>query len=376
MRIAFYSPIKPPDHPVPSGDRQVARLIIRALEKTGHHVEIASRLRSYRENAESDALIRLQAEAALDAAQLVEHFATDARRRPQAWLTYHAYYRSPDLIGPEVCRRLGLPLLTVEAAYAGKRDRDAWAPWQARVADLLGLSRLNFCLTARDREGIEPLARQGSIVCLPPFIDLADLGEAAGPSATRTRTLPVQLLAVAMMRERAKLASYRMLAEVLAGMTDLPWDLTIVGDGPARDAVERLFAGLPRHRVQFAGARDHRGVAQAYAKGDVLVWPGVDEAYGLVYLEAQACGLPVVAQRTAGVPEVVNDGEGGFLTQPGNTDAMRAALALLIERPDLHRQMGQSARDFVLRKHILPHAASVLDNALQSLEGYNNCSLT
>jgi hypothetical protein len=53
-------------------------------------------------------------------------------RRPRAWLTYHPYYKAPDLIGPEIAARFAIPYVTAEASYAGKRDRDQWAGQQAR----------------------------------------------------------------------------------------------------------------------------------------------------------------------------------------------------------------------------------------------------
>ena len=90
-----------------------------------------------------------------------------------------------------------------------------------------------------------------------------------------------------------------------------------------RGEVEALFAGLPAGRVRWLGQVDAAGVAGLLARGAVYVWPGCGEAYGLAYLEAQAAGLPVVAFRTAGVPEVVADGETGVLVADGDDAGVR-----------------------------------------------------
>ena len=84
-----------------------------------------------------------------------------------------------------------------------------------------------------------------------------------------------------------------------------------------------------------------------YSAG-IYVWPGYGEAYGLAYLEAQAAGLPVVAQDIAGVPEVVRDGQTGFLTPPGDVAAFASAIERLLARNDERTIMAAAARRFVL----------------------------
>ena len=111
-----------------------------------------------------------------------------------------------------------------------------------------------------------------------------------------------------MMRSGDKMDSYRMLAQALMRLAATAWTLTIVGDGPCREAVREAFADLPPDRLVWLGEKDAAELPQILAGCDLYVWPGCGEAYGLAYLEAQAAGLPVVAQRTAGVPEVVRHG--------------------------------------------------------------------
>ncbi|NIM51677.1 MAG: N-acetyl-alpha-D-glucosaminyl L-malate synthase BshA, partial [Gemmatimonadales bacterium] len=109
----------------------------------------------------------------------------------------------------------------------------------------------------------------------------------------------------------------------------LPAVLVLVGDGPERPGteaeVEKL--GLTKH-VHFLGKVD--AVADLLRAADLFLLPSASESFGLSALEAMACGVPVVASRVGGLPEVVDDGGGGALVPAGDLDAMTEnALALL-----------------------------------------------
>jgi len=99
MRIAFYAPLKPPDHPNPSGDRRIAKLLVQALQLAGHDITLASRLRT---RDASGNLLRQAKIADLGqrlAARLLGRYARSGEK-PDVWLTYHLYYKAPDWIGP------------------------------------------------------------------------------------------------------------------------------------------------------------------------------------------------------------------------------------------------------------------------------------
>lgn len=359
MKIAFYAPMKPPDHPVPSGDRQMARALMRALALAGFDVEVASRFRSYSANPAEQALAE---DARAEADRLIAMW-RDASRRPGLWITYHPYYRAPDYLGPKIAGTIGIPYVTVEASYAGKRDRDAWSDMQVVVVRGVEAAALNICFTAADREGLSWIVRDDRLADLPPFIDAQPFATAEGGQ----RHGPARLLTVAMMRAGVKLASYDMLARALSLITAEPWTLTIVGDGPERPRVEAAFAGLPGSRVSWAGEAPPEGVVEHLSGADVFVWPGTGEAYGIAYLEAQAAGLPVVAQSTHGVPAVVRHGKTGLLTPPGDDRAYGEAIAKLIHDEPLRQGLGGAGRRFVLTERSLPIAALRLRNLLEPL---------
>src|SRR5688572_16434029 len=97
--IAFYAPMKPPDDPVPSGDRTMARALLAALEgATLGEVLVMSRLRSRDGKGDPTAQDRILREAELEIERI------SAGPRPDIWLTYHSYYKAPDLLGPRLSR--------------------------------------------------------------------------------------------------------------------------------------------------------------------------------------------------------------------------------------------------------------------------------
>lgn len=97
-------------------------------------------------------------------------------------------------------------------------------------------------------------------------------------------------------------------------------------------------------RVTIVGAVSRDALVREYAEADLLVLPSLFEPFGIVLLEAMAAGLPVVASRTGGVPEVVADGETGLLVEPGDPAGLASALSRLAEDRGLRIQMGARGR--------------------------------
>jgi glycosyltransferase involved in cell wall biosynthesis len=166
------------------------------------------------------------------------------------------------------------------------------------------------------------------------------------------------------MRPGDKLASYRLLGAALAGLLDLEWSLDVVGDGAARAEVETALAPLGA-RVRYRGALDDTAVAAALAEADLMVWPAVNEAFGMALLEAQASGLPLVAGDSGGVGGVVTSEVTGLLVMPGDAVAFAAATRRMILDTAARTAMGEAARAKVLREHDLPVAAAWLAAAIE-----------
>ncbi len=119
MHIAFYAPMKPPTSPIPSGDRQMARRLIAALESADHTVELAAIFASRDGTGDPVRQQRLCGLGRRLAARLAARLrARPPGSRPDAWLTYHLYYKAPDWIGPAVADAHDSPSLVAEASHA------------------------------------------------------------------------------------------------------------------------------------------------------------------------------------------------------------------------------------------------------------------
>jgi hypothetical protein len=376
MRIAFYAPLKPPTHPVPSGDRRMARLLMAALSRANHRVDLASRFRS--RDGVGDP-VRQQALADLGrhmASRLIRRYQTAAdAERPDLWFTYHLYYKAPDWLGPSVAEALDIPYVVAEASHANKRAAGPWAIGHAGAAAAIARAEAIVSLNPNDMVGLAGATRRDAIlVMLKPFLDGADFAAAAnrrtGLRAELAKRFGLDtgapwLLTVAMMRQGDKVASYRVLASALSTLRDVAWQLLVVGDGPARADVEALLAPLGRGRVHFAGARLPEELPSFYAPADLLIWPAINEAYGMTLLEAQAAGVPVIAGASGGVPTIVAGDRTGLLTPPGDAAAFAAAVRLLLDDPARRQQMGETARELVAEDHDIGTAARILDRTMQ-----------
>ncbi len=122
--------------------------------------------------------------------------------------------------------------------------------------------------------------------------------------------------------------------------------LLLVGEGPdvgkASRRVEQLGLG---DSVGMLGEQDQ--VLSLLSVSDVFLLPSSQESFGLAALEAMACELPVVASRVGGLPEVIDDGQTGFLHAPDDLDGMAASVVTLLSDETLRRRMGQAARGVV-----------------------------
>jgi glycosyltransferase involved in cell wall biosynthesis len=344
----------------------MARLLLKALAAAGFDPRLASEVRTLDKAGRIEEQWRLQAISGREAEGLIARFrALPVEEKPRLWFTYHVYYKAPDWIGPMVSAALGIPYCVAEGSRAQKRAAGPWALGHEGAEAALDRADLLFVMTDKDREALERGRRPGqALLDLPPFLDLADW-PARPDRAARAR--PPRLLTVAMMRAGDKLASYRILADALTHLTDLAWELDVVGDGEARDEVQGLFARFGA-RIRFHGAlEDKARLGSLYADAHLLAWPAVNEAYGMVLLEAQALGCPVVAGAFGGVPSVVRHGETGLLTAPGDPEVFAEAVGRLLTDAGERDRLGGRARRFVETERSLDRAAARLQDALLPL---------
>ena len=122
----------------------------------------------------------------------------------------------------------------------------------------------------------------------------------------------------------------------------MPSTLLMIGDGPDRDDAEREARDLGvADDVRFLGRID--SVASLLRASDLFLLPSQSESFGLAALEAMACGVPVVASRAGGLPEVVADGVNGILEPVGSVEAMGRRAVDLLRNESRHRTMREAA---------------------------------
>lgn len=368
--------MKPPDHPVASGDRRMAAAFVDLLAALGHRVDLACRLRTRDGTGDPVRQRRLEALGARAARLLLARWGRDPRRRPDLWFTYHLYHKAPDPIGWRVADALGIPYVVAEASVARRRAEGPWR--EGFAAALRALSRADalLAMTRRDLEGLRRVyGTDPRLVRFPPFLDTAPFDAAVAERARHRETLARRygldgsvpwLLTVAMMRADVKLRSYRFLADAVAALADRPWRLLVVGAGEAEHRVRAALAPVAE-RVVFLGALAPERLPPVYASCDLYLWPGFGEAYGMSYLEAQAAGLPVVALAEAGVADVVADGHSGVLLRDADPEVCAAATRALLENGDRRHRLSATARARVRELHGREVAAARLAAVLAPL---------
>lgn len=143
--------------------------------------------------------------------------------------------------------------------------------------------------------------------------------------------------------------------------------LVMAGDGPERAAV--------KHRAKVLNVEDHAifvgkksNIADYLGVSDIFLLPSELESFGLAALEAQACELPVVATRIGGIPEVVNDGESGFLSDIGDVEKMAADTLRLLQDDDMRASFGRRGREISVQRYstdvIIPQYIAFYESVL------------
>ena len=141
-----------------------------------------------------------------------------------------------------------------------------------------------------------------------------------------------------------RLAEVKGVTYLIEAMKQVDAILAIVGEGPLRQELERQAAPLG-DKIRFLGGKTHDELATIYASADVFVAPSVKakdggvEGFGLVFLEAMASGLPVVASRAGGIPDLVHDGENGLLVPPAEPQALAEAINQVLTENEFRKKL-------------------------------------
>ncbi|USK49618.1 glycosyltransferase [Bacillus sp. CMF12] len=123
----------------------------------------------------------------------------------------------------------------------------------------------------------------------------------------------------------------------------------IIGDGPEKDTLESLVRELKLdNNVFFVGAKSREEVKKYMCEADIFLLPSWNEAFGVVYIEAMSCGIPVIGCLGEGIEDIVTDGKDGLLVKPKDIDDIVRKTLYIINNPSKRKEMGIRARDKVI----------------------------
>ncbi len=272
--------------------------------------------------------------------------------RPQILHTWMFHANVP---GRVLGRLAGVPVVISSERTMGQEGQArrllnrATAPLADRIT----------CVSATVAEHARTVLRlpAAKLVVIPNGIDLADF---PAPAEQGAHPAP-ERLRIGYVGRLAPVKGVDVLVEAaaqLAAQADLPpWELRLIGDGELRAPLEQQIAahGLGE-RVRLLGARDD--IPAQLAELELFVLPSRWEGMPNAALEAMAAGLPVVATRTGGTPEVVADGATGLLVAPESAAALAGALRRLLLDAELRRRLGAAGRARVQEQFTLERTAA------------------
>ncbi len=351
MRIAFYAPFKPLDHPTPSGDQMIGRGIFASLRNQGHQVSIISKLRCR--------WIYWNPSHILQALLEIKRITHRLQREPvDCWVTYHCYYKAPDIIGPTVTKKLSLPYIIFQGSYATKFRRQ-FRTMPGFILNKKALLQADLHISDRYHNlvNLQRIVPPHRLTYIKPGIEPKNFcfdqpSRQKMHKQWQTNKLPV-ILTAAMFRADVKSKGIAWVIKCCGRLRKqgFPFQLVIAGDGPQKNYLQQLARQHLPDNVIFTGALKRDQMYTIYSGADIFAFPGFRESLGMVFLEAQSCGLPVVACDNGGIPEVVVHGKSGLLSPITDKDAFTANIKTLLKNQKLRRQMGQYAARHIRKHH-------------------------
>ena len=367
MNICFYAPFKPLGHAHPSGDLVTATSIFDFLAGKGHRLVSVSSLRCRWIYWKPWLWPKLLWERN----RVLRKFTT---HQADLWFTYHSYYKAPDLLGPVLSKKINVPYVIFQGIYSTKRRRD----WKTKAGFYLNKNALcaaNHVFTNKsvDMLNLKRLLPETQITYVAPGIipDDFSFDENARTELRKQWDLgesPV-VFSAAMFRADVKTQGLSWVIRACGELDRQGQDfrLVIAGDGPERDKLEKLAAEQMANKVRFVGHIPRKKMHRFYSAADLFVFPGIKESLGMVFLEAQSCGLPVVAFDNAGVPEAVQNGRTGLLVPMFDQEKFVDGIRRLLIDKELRRQMGQAAKSYILAAHDATKNYQPLELVLQKI---------
>ncbi|MCW5875891.1 MAG: glycosyltransferase [Anaerolineales bacterium] len=348
------------------------------LARLGHEVDVFTRGTTFAEQAIAPGarLLSLPAGPSREVEknqltvyipEFVENLLAFAREHGQGYDLVHAHYWMSGLVGAELKAAWGVPMALMfhtlglvknRIAALGERESDERIRGERRA---LAAADQVVAATPAEQADLQWLyeVRSSQIGVIPPGVDLQHFQPMEKAEARRRLGVAEDealLLFVGRIEALKGIDTLIRAAHLLAadGPGSTHFRVLIVG-GDVEEDLELMGSEMSRLRnlarelgvqdqIEFLGSRSQEELPAYYAAADVLVMPSYSESFGMVALEAMACGRPVVASRVGGLAYLVRDGVTGFHVQEGNSMELAGRLAELLNEPPLLARMGAAAR--------------------------------
>ncbi len=367
MKIAYYMPFKPMGHPNPSGDLMIGTELHDYFIRKQHDIRLMSRLRCrwvYKKPLLWPKLIQERS-----------RILKEGRRfRPQLWLSYHSYYKAPDLLGPLCSKRMQIPYVIFQGIYSTKRRRKLnTLPGFLLNRHSLCAAHMVFTNKHQDKKNLLRLLPQKRVHYIPPGIRPKEFTYSAAARRKFHEKWKVKnktvIITAAMFRPGVKTEGITKVIEACDHLKQQGKDLLLIiaGDGHTRELLEAMARERLSDSVCFIGKVPRHELYKYYSGADLFAFPGIEESLGMVYLEAQACRLPVVALNDWGAKEAVLHKQTGLLSPSSSSSSFTNDIQELLDNPNLRQQMGRQAEQHILDNHDLDKNYSNLTNILASL---------
>ena len=396
MRIAQVSAHTSPLAPL--GGRETGGMNVYVLElsrelaRLGYEVDIFTRRDADLPRVETIEdnlrLVRIDAGPAepIDKEAIIEYlpdFAHDMRRfvheEGRGYSLVHSHYWQSGWAGGHLARDLGLPHMVMFHTLGEVKNRARFGEQEPRTRirhERQIARRASAIVTAssHERELLERYygAEHAKIHTIPCGVDLERF-RPGDPLAARKRLgLPLHSPILLWVGRLEKLKGVDILISAVAQLDERDFTLLIVGGderaaGLKADLMAQARLEGVADNVRFIGAVDHAELPEYYAAADVCVVPSYYESFGLVAVEAMACGTPVVASRVGGLVSTVVDGVSGYLIPWRCPEPFAEKLEVLLNNPELRSNFSRAAQRSMERfawRRVALQMASLYDRVL------------
>ncbi|MBW2659093.1 MAG: glycosyltransferase family 4 protein [Deltaproteobacteria bacterium] len=367
MDIAYYMPFKPMGHQNPSGDLVTGTELFDHLAEQNHTIKLASRLRCrwiyYRPG--------IWFQYFWEKRRIIKRCRT---QRPDLWISYHSYYKAPDILGSSCSKTLKIPYVIFQGIYSTKRKKKLTTlPGFLLNRKVLLSADLVITNKKKDLKNLRRILPEERVVYIAPginpdnFIFSAESREQLRQKWNSPDEMII--LTAAMFRPGVKTEGIKQVISSCAQLASTGRDfcLWICGDGACRKELRKTADKLLPGKVRFLGKIPRNEMYRYYSAADIFAFPGIEESLGLVYLEAQSCRLPVVACSDWGGGEAVIHNRTGLLSPATEPSAFTRDIDNLLSDKTLRNNLGKNGAEQIRRRHDLKQNYIFLEKKLQTL---------